>query len=123
MDAIEIILVFVSSGGAKADKNLGEYAERALRMDKQFCSVVSCSSSLHSPLRVIFNPNQAQKYCRLKHVVSLWQTVSIQFSRQLVLKEQVNISTGLLFCKIHLFVSITILRSLLSSWIRDFQKR
>ena len=46
MDAIEIILVFVSSGGAKADKNLGEYAERALKMDKQFCSVVSCSLSL-----------------------------------------------------------------------------
>ncbi|KAL5484087.1 hypothetical protein EMCRGX_G020532 [Ephydatia muelleri] len=60
MDAIEIILVFVSSGGAKADKNLGEYAERALRMDKQFCSV-------------------AQKYCRLKHVVSLWQTISVEF--------------------------------------------
>ena len=54
MDAIEIILVFVSSGGAKADKNLGEYAEKALRMDKQFCSVVSCSTSLHSPLHVIF---------------------------------------------------------------------
>ena len=42
IDAVEIILVFVSSGGAKADKNLGEYAERALKMDKQFCSVVSC---------------------------------------------------------------------------------
>ena len=52
MDAVEIILVFVSSGGAKADKNLGEYAERALRMDRQFCSVVSCYLSLHflSPL-------------------------------------------------------------------------
>ena len=49
MDAIEIILVFVSSGGAKADKNLGEYAERALKMDKQFCSVVSCRWSLHPP--------------------------------------------------------------------------
>ena len=46
MDAVEIILVFVSKGGAKADKNLGEYAERALKMDKQCCSVVSCSFSL-----------------------------------------------------------------------------
>eukprot|EP00731_Ephydatia_muelleri_P024171 Em0016g442a len=73
MDAIEIILVFVSSGGAKADKNLGEYAERALRMDKQFCSV-------------------AQKYCRLKHVVSLWQTISVEFGRQLALKGQINLT-------------------------------
>eukprot|EP00731_Ephydatia_muelleri_P024235 Em0016g506a len=54
MDAIEIILVFVSSGGAKADKNLGELKNTG----------------------------------RLKHVVSLWQTISVEFSRQLALKGQ-----------------------------------
>ena len=114
MDAIEIILVFVSSGGAKADKNLGEYAERALKMNKQFCSVVSCRWSLH--------PNQAQKYCSLKHVVSLWQTVSIEFGKQLVLKGQVSIDTNGMFSAKFIVVFLMILRSLLSSWIRDFQR-
>ena len=88
MDAVEIILVFVSSGGAKAEKNLGEYAERALRMDRQFCSVVSCYLSLHS---LPYNfANQAQKYCKLKHIISLWQTISVKLARPLALKGQVH---------------------------------
>ena len=61
MDAVEIILVFVSSGGAKAEKNLGEYAERALKMGKQFCSVVSCYFSLQ------YNVQKTYIYLFVRH--------------------------------------------------------
>eukprot|EP00731_Ephydatia_muelleri_P016208 Em0009g632a len=70
LDAVEIIIRFLSSGGnSKSEKSLGEYAEKALKMDKHFCAVT-------------------HKYCKLKHVVSLWQTVSVQLARMLTLKGQ-----------------------------------
>ena len=38
---MEIIIRFLSSGGnSKSEKSLGEYAEKALKMDKHFCAVV-----------------------------------------------------------------------------------
>ena len=38
LDVVEIVLGFLSSGGGKADKSLGEYIDKALRMRKRHFS-------------------------------------------------------------------------------------
>ena len=38
LDVVEIVLGFLSSGGGKADKPLGEYIDKTLRMKKRYFS-------------------------------------------------------------------------------------
>jgi hypothetical protein len=38
LDVVEIVLGFLSSGGGKADKPLGEYIDKTLRMKKRHFS-------------------------------------------------------------------------------------
>ena len=38
LDVVDIVMGFLSSGGGKADRQLGEYITRALRMKKRFFS-------------------------------------------------------------------------------------
>ena len=38
LDVVDIVLGFLSSGGGNADRQLGEYITRALRMKKRFFS-------------------------------------------------------------------------------------
>lgn len=40
LDVVDIVLGFLSSGGGKADKPLGEYILRVLKMKKPFSSKV-----------------------------------------------------------------------------------
>ncbi len=40
LDVVEIVLGFLSSGGGKADRSLGEYVERTLKMKGRFCEKV-----------------------------------------------------------------------------------
>ena len=48
LDVVDIVLGFLSSGGGRADRQLGEYITRALRMKKRFFSEkVGGGSSLH----------------------------------------------------------------------------
>ena len=48
LDVVDIVLGFLSSGGGRADRQLGEYITRALRMKKRFFSEkVGDDSSLH----------------------------------------------------------------------------
>ena len=42
LDVVEIVLGFLSSGGSQADKELGKYLDRALKMkNRPFCKAVS----------------------------------------------------------------------------------
>ena len=40
LDTVDIVLGFLSSGGGKADRPLGEYIRYVLKMKKQFCQKV-----------------------------------------------------------------------------------
>ena len=45
LDVVEIVLGFLSSGGGKADKLLGEYIDKTLKMKKRRFSQKVCSPS------------------------------------------------------------------------------
>ena len=51
LDVVEIVLGFLSSGGGRADKSLGEYINKTLRMKKRrFSKEVSTVESRDYPL-------------------------------------------------------------------------
>ncbi|XP_019643756.1 PREDICTED: E3 ubiquitin-protein ligase rnf213-alpha-like [Branchiostoma belcheri] len=66
--AVDIAIFFLASAGGDADKLLGEYLHRVLKMGK--------ASRLHS--------DKARNHCRLKHALSLWQLLSVQRARLLL---------------------------------------
>lgn len=88
LDVVDIVLGFLSSGRGKAEKPLEEYIRKILKMKKPFSQKVQ-----HVSLNVFwFHTSinlQAQKYCRLEHVLSLWQVLSVELARQTLLQNQV----------------------------------
>ena len=77
LDVVDIVLGFLSSGGGKADRQLGEYITRALRMKKRFFSEkVSGGSSLHYMTLCVFL--QLMSFCafRLENTAH-WATSSL----------------------------------------------
>ena len=50
LDVVEIVLGFLSSGGGKAEKLLGEYIDKTLKMKKRrFSQKVKANSNIHPP--------------------------------------------------------------------------
>ena len=95
LDVVDIVLGFLSSGGSKTDKPLRDYIDKVIRMRRRPFSLKVC-------IVVIFlNENffsllyQAREYCRLTHILSLWETLSVELSRQTCLLGQVTIAVML----------------------------
>ena len=75
LDVVDIVLGFLSSGGGRADRQLGEYITRALRMKKRFFSEkVGGSSSSHCIQVYIYNSCLCAS--RLENT-ALWATSSL----------------------------------------------
>ncbi|XP_078574614.1 E3 ubiquitin-protein ligase rnf213-alpha-like [Branchiostoma floridae x Branchiostoma japonicum] len=70
--AVDIAIFFLASAGGDGDKLVGEYLHRVLKMGK--------ASRLHS--------DKMRNYCRLKHALSLWQLLSVQRARLLLINGQ-----------------------------------
>ena len=92
LDVVEIVLGFLSSGGGKADKPLGEYIDKTLRMKKRrFSQKVSGWSCIELPELILVHQwlgFQAKSSCLLKHALSLWETIAVELARQLCLRGQ-----------------------------------
>ena len=101
LDDVEIIIGFLSSGGGDANIELRKYVKRALKIEDRFKSkkvsylnlcVCICVDDLES--YNFFNYNkctQALEYCHLGHILSLWETLSVQMSKNLTLAQQVRV--------------------------------
>ena len=90
LDVVEIAMGFLATGGQKAENDLGSYVEKTLRMKHKLSSkkVVLCVMELliaQCPPLIL----QALKCCRLGHVLSLWETLSVELARRLTLSGQV----------------------------------
>ena len=96
LDVVDIVLGFLSTGGGRADRQLGEYITRALRMKKRFFSEkVGGKSSLHymrmcTSTTCVFLSFQAREHCTLGHTLSLWETLSVELARRFVLSGHVS---------------------------------
>ena len=97
LDDVEIIIGFLSSGGGDANIELRKYVKRALKIEDRFKSKkVSCYLNLCVCICVddleFFNKcTQALEYCHLGHILSLWETLSVQMSKNLTLAQQVRV--------------------------------
>ena len=88
LDEVEIVMGFLASGGQKSENRLDDYLEKALKTKHRFhCRKVDCFD-------LIFMTNfilpQALEYCTLGHVLSLWETLSVELAKQLTLSGQVQ---------------------------------
>jgi hypothetical protein len=70
LDVIEIVIGFLSSGPTKSTTELKKYIKKVLKMDKKFTS------------------KKAMEYCTLGHVLSLWETISVQMAKLLTIRGQ-----------------------------------
>jgi len=95
LDVVDIVIGFLSSGGGKPDKPLGDYVDKVLRMRRRpfsrkvtgyfYCCVTLAERTHEFYLLHI----QAREYCKLEHVLSLWKILSVELARLTWLKNEV----------------------------------
>ena len=108
LDVVEIVMGFLSSGGANAKKGLKDYIKTTLKMEHKFsskkASLISFLSCLffHSvyfwiswkynfdlPIMLRCVCTQASEHCHLSHVLSLWETLSVELAKRHTMASQV----------------------------------
>lgn len=102
LDVVDIVIGFLSSGGGKPEKSLGEYVDRVLKMKRRPFSqkVTKIDSYIGFFFLVMkitrkksnnhFWNMQAREYCRLQHILSLWEVLSVELAKLTWLQEQVR---------------------------------
>ena len=95
LDVIDIVLGFLSSGGGSADKPLGEYVEKVLKMNTRKFSpkvhiLLLLGVTIKGQCKIWMVLFQIQQYCKLGHIVSLWKCLSVELARQLYFRGEVN---------------------------------
>ena len=98
LDVVDIVLGFLSSGGGKADKNLGDYIDNTLRMSiREFSAKVSATVVLIYVVgRLVFweiSLFPSVQLCTLGNILSLWEILAVALAKRLTLSEQVHSST------------------------------
>ena len=105
LDVVEIVMGFLSSGAVKADIKLEDYVKTALQMQDKFiskkvsfCACVSQHNTciwvciMLNCVIIVFIYMQASEHCQLKHVLSLWETLSVELAKKHTLIKQVQCS-------------------------------
>lgn len=80
---------FLASGGQKAENRLGEYLTTALKMRNRFNSRKVSELMAGRCIQCELLTHQALEYCHLGHVLSLWETLSVELAKRLTLAGQV----------------------------------
>ena len=96
LDIVDIVMGFLSSGGGNEEKSLGEYVEKVLKMKTrnlsqkvQYYNLIKYSCNLADTLQQFLFTMQIRQYCKLGHMISLWETLSVELARQLYLRGEV----------------------------------
>ena len=84
LDVVEIVIGFLSSGSTNSTTELHKYVKKVLKMEKKFKS----KKVNHYQLIIIIQ-TQATEYCTLGHILSLWETISVQMAKILTIRKQV----------------------------------
>ncbi|XP_019853235.1 PREDICTED: E3 ubiquitin-protein ligase RNF213-like [Amphimedon queenslandica] len=71
LDVVEIVIGFLSSGKSNSKTELKTYIKRVVRIDEKR-----------------FTSKKAMEYCTLGHILSLWETLSVQMAKCLTIRNQ-----------------------------------
>ena len=87
LDVVDIVIGFLSSGGGKPDKLLGEYIDKVLKMKGRLSSQ-KVSGSFYACCELVVTL-QIRRYCELRHILSLWEVLSVELAKQACENKQV----------------------------------